>query len=384
MFPLRIALRFLRSGKTQTLLIVVGIAIAISIQVFVGLLIGSLQQSLVNRTIGRSPQITITSANDTETIRDWESIIKSINNLGYTRVVTPSATANSFVQTDDKDLPVLIKGFTIAEANRIYNFDGAIYEGTSRISPREALVGKELRNELNINLGDRLAIALPNGSEFTFTIAGFYDLGTASINKSWIITNLKTVQQLFELNGRVTSIEIKIDDVFTADIIADDIRTYINNPEIEIENWKAQNAELLSGLEGQRSSSVIIQAVVILSVVIAIASVLAISVLQKSRQIGILKAMGIRDFTASMIFIYEGFLLGIIGSVVGIALGIGLLLAFNTFSTRPDGSSLIDLYLDYNFIFRSWIIALIASTLAGVIAARRSLRLDPIDVIREG
>ena len=164
----------------------------------------------------------------------------------------------------------------------------------------------------------------------------------------------------------------------------DEIRTYLNDPAIKIENWKELNAELLSGLEGQRVSSIMIQAVIILSVVIAIASVLAISVLQKSRQIGILKAMGIKDSAASMIFIYEGFLIGIIGSIAGIALGLGLLYSFNIFATRPDGTKLFDLYIENGFIIRSWIIALLASTFAGIIPARRSLRLNPVDVIREG
>ena len=131
-------------------------------------------------------------------------------------------------------------------------------------------------------------------------------------------------------------------------------------------------------------SSIIIQAVIILSVVIAISSVLAITVLQKSREIGILKAMGIKDLQASLIFIYQGLLVGLLGSTLGIMLGLGLLYSFNTFTIRPDGSSLVDLYIDYNFIVRSWLIALLASTVAGILPARRSQQLTPVEVIREG
>jgi lipoprotein-releasing system permease protein len=94
--------------------------------------------------------------------------------------------------------------------------------------------------------------------------------------------------------------------------------------------------------------------------------------------------MGIKDLTASLIFIYQGFLIGLVGSVLGITLGLGLLYAFNTFTTNPDGSALIDLYIEYDFIVRSWLIAVLASTLAGVIPARKSLQLNPIQVIREG
>ena len=118
--------------------------------------------------------------------------------------------------------------------------------------------------------------------------------------------------------------------------------------------------------------------------VVAISSVLSITVLQKSRQLGILKAMGIVDRDASLIFVFQGLLIGLIGAVIGVALGLGLLYAFNTFTASPEGAPLIELYIDYSFIIRSWVIAVVSSTLAGLIPARRSLKLNPVDVIREG
>jgi len=384
MLSFRVAIRFFKSGRTQTLLIVIGIAIAISIQIFVGLLIGSLQKSLVDRTIGNSPHITISSATDIATIRDWERLVDKIEPLGDTKAISASASANAFVRDEDTDLPILVRGFDFENADRIYNIRSSIYEGRPYGSQREVLVGRDLRDELEVDIGDKLAILLPNGTVNTLTISGFYDLGVASINKSWVIANLKTAQRLFGFGRRITSIEMAVDEVFEADMIAYEIQQVLNDKNIKIENWKELNEELLSGLEGQRISSTVIQAVVILSVVIAIASVLAISVLQKSRQIGILKAMGIKDLAVSLIFLYQGFLIGLIGSILGITLGIGLLYAFNTFTANPEGTALIDLYIDYNFVLRSWVIVLLASTLAGVIPARKSLQLNPIDVIREG
>jgi len=384
MLPFRIAIRFFKSGRTQTLLIVIGIAIAISIQIFVGLLIGSLQKSLVDRTIGNSPHITISSATDITTIRDWERLVAKIEQLGDTKAISASASANAFVRDGETDVPILVRGFDFENADRIYNIRSSIYEGRPYWSQREVLVGRDLRDELEVDIGDKVAILLPNGTVNTLTISGFYDLGVASINKSWVIANLKTAQKLFGFGRRITSIEIAVDEVFEADMIAYEIQQVLSDKNIKIENWKELNEELLSGLDGQRISSTVIQAVVILSVVIAIASVLAISVLQKSRQIGILKAMGIKDPAVSLIFIYQGFLIGLLGSIVGIALGIGLLYAFNTFTANPEGTALIDLYIDYNFVLRSWFVVVLASTLAGVIPATKSLQLNPIDVIREG
>lgn len=384
MLSFRIAVRFLRSGRTQTLLIVTGIAVAVSIQIFVGLLIGSLQKSLVDRTIGNSPHITISSATDIATMRDWEKLVDRIEQLGNAKAISASASANAFVRDGETDLPILVRGFDFEDADRIYNIRSSIYEGRPYQSQREVLVGRDLREELELDISDKLGVLLPNGAVNTFTISGSYDLGVASINKSWVMANLKTAQGLFGLGGRITSIEIAVDEVFEADMIAYEIQQLLNDKSIKIENWKELNEELLSGLDGQRISSTVIQAVIILSVVIAIASVLAVSVLQKSRQIGILKAMGIKDRAASLIFIYQGFLIGLAGSILGITLGLGLLYAFNIFTANPEGTALIDLYIDYSFVLRSWLLILLASTLAGVIPARKSLRLNPIDVIREG
>jgi len=384
MISLRIAVRFLKSGGTQTILIIVGIAVAISIQLFVGLLIDSLQKTLVDRTIGNQPQITITSATDVPTLRDWEIIVERIEQTGSTKAAVVSASASAFIEDKNSSLPVVVRGFNFANADKIYHLSNSLYEGRPYQSRREVIVGRELREELDIDIGDSLSVLLPGGQTSTFTVSGFYDLGVANINKTWLLAGLETAQSLFDYEDRVTSIEITVNDIFAADTIAREIEQQLANEDLKIENWKEQNEELLSGLEGQRMSSYIIQVVIVVSVVIAIASVLAISVLQKSREIGILKAMGIKDLPASLIFIYQGLLVGLVGSTLGVVLGLGLLYGFVAATASPDGSTLVDLYIEYEFILRSWLIALLASTLAAILPARRSLKLSPVEVIREG
>ncbi|HNX46800.1 MAG TPA: FtsX-like permease family protein, partial [Anaerolineaceae bacterium] len=117
---------------------------------------------------------------------------------------------------------------------------------------------------------------------------------------------------------------------------------------------------------------------------LGIASVLAISVAQKSRQLGILKAMGIRDRIASLIFLLQGFILGIFGAILGVGFGLGLAVAFTKFALNPDGTPVIDLFIDPQFIAISALVALAAATLAALIPARSSSRLEPIEVIRNG
>jgi lipoprotein-releasing system permease protein len=125
-----------------------------------------------------------------------------------------------------------------------------------------------------------------------------------------------------------------------------------------------------------------IQVFVIISVVISIASILAITVIQKSRQIGILKAMGIRNSTTSYIFLFEGLILGFFGALAGILLGVGLSFAFTKFAINADGTPVVDLYISYSFIILSGFIAVAASILAALMPAIRSSKLNAIDIIR--
>lgn len=170
-------------------------------------------------------------------------------------------------------------------------------------------------------------------------------------------------------------------DVFKADTIAQEIQATLPTG-LTVDNWKDQNSALLSGLNGQSVSSYMIQVFVLISVLLGIASVLAITVVQKSKQIGILKAMGIRDNTASQIFIIEGLLLGLAGAVLGILLGLGLAFAFTRFALNPDGTPVVPLFINPLFIALSAGVAVVVSTLAALIPARNTSKLDPIEVIR--
>ena len=386
MFPLRIAVRFLKSGKDQTALIVFGIAIAVSVQIFVGLLIIGLQINLINSTIGNQPQITIRPAGDSTSIRDWEATIFQIQNIDGLDKISILASGNALIPKENITSPIIVQGFDLQSADPIYGISDSIYRGELPKSRKQVMIGRDLAEELDTNIGEKLPVIIADGADYVFEISGLYDLGIESINKSWVIANLVTAQGLFDYGNRITEIIMTVEQesIFDADQIASRIQKAVSNKDIEVTNWKEQNEELLSGLEGQTISSGVIQGVVLASVVVAISSVLSITVLQKSRQLGILKAMGIGDRDASLIFVFQGLLIGLIGAVIGVAFGLGLLYAFTTFTAEPSGEPLIELYIDYGFIIRSWVIAVSSSTLAGLIPARRSLKLNPVDVIREG
>ena len=381
----RIATRFLKSNKGQTIMIILGIAIGVSVQIFIGSLIQGLQKGLVEKTIGNSSQITISSENEDKKIYDYDQLIDAIRSTD-TNIDQVSVAADypAFLEYGENSQSLLVRGFELEQADGIYNILDRIEEGTYPKATNEIILGVDLKEEYGIRLNDEINITTTNQKSATCKVVGFFDLKVASLNKSWGITTLTSVQDIFDAKDSVTSIEIQVDEdsVFIADEIAAKISNQFNREDLSVENWKVQNEQLLSGLQGQSISSIMIQVFVMISVVLGIASVLAITVLQKSKQIGILKAMGIRNSSTSYIFLFEGLILGFFGAVLGILFGLGLSYSFTKFALNPDGTPVIDLYISYSFILLSGVIAIAASVLAALVPAIRSSKLNPIDIIR--
>ena len=383
--PLSIGWRFLKSSKGQTLLIIIGILIGVAVQVFVGSLIEGLQVSLVDGTIGNSSQVTILPEEKGGTFEDEDDLFDQITEDERITAVSKSFSRNGFIiQDEDETVAVLLRGFEFEEANEIYNFEEAVIDGEQPSAENEVLIGKELAEEAELSIGDILEFAATTDSLSELEVVGIFDLGVTSLNESWVISELETAQGVFEEDNQLTNIETQVDDVFAADTIASDILNEIGDDNFEITNWKEENESLLSGLSGQSVSSYMIQVFVLVAVLLGIASVLAISAVQKSKQLGILKAMGIKDKIAGRIFLFQGFILGTIGSILGALVGIGLMYVFSVFVTNPDGSSLVPFYVDPTFVLLSVGISIIASTIAAFIPAKNSSKLNPIEVIQNG
>ena len=381
----QIAKRFLRSNLTQTIIIILGIGIGVSVQIFIGLLIGGLQNSLVETTIGNSSQITVSAQEEEGLISEYEPMIKDIENAdGRIEFVSPVLDNPSFLATDEKNQSLLVRGMEASGADNIYSLSEYITEGSFEKGENKVLLGIALKEEYDLQKDDMINLITPDKRTVECKVSGFFDLQVASINESWCITTLENAQEIFGTGDEISSIEMQMYDenVFEADEAATKITKKLDDDSIVVTDWKTENQSLLSGLRGQSISSLMIQIFVMISVVLGISSILAITVMQKSRQIGILKAMGINNGKASLIFLTEGLILGVFGAIAGVLMGLGLSYAFSTFALNADGTPVVDLYIDKGFIALSGCIAVAACLIASLIPARRSSKLNPIDIIR--
>lgn len=382
----KIASRFMKSNKAQTTLISLGIALGVAVQIFLGLLINNLNDNLLNKTIGSSSQITITSQNkEDKIIKDYGNIVEDIkSNEGnaITDLLTILDTP-ALVNNGNSNDSILVRGLNYSEDNDIYDIKNKITEGEFPTNNGDVLIGTGVSNSLNLNIGDEFTLITSNNNETLVKVSGIVDMQVKALNDSWVLTSLESAQNLFNQDNSITTIEMKIDmnKIFDADTIAANISTYI--PEnLNITNWKEDNGSLLDALSGQKSSSLTIQVFIIISVTMSIAGVLAISVLQKSKQIGILKAMGIKNKAAASIFLLQGLIFGVIGTTIGTALGITLFKIFNIVVKTSDGSPLVPGNMYFGFIAISVLLSIASSVIAAGVAARKSLKLDPMDIIR--
>ncbi len=394
LFSLRVALRFLIEGRNQSLFIVIGIAVGVSVIIFIGAIITSLQSNLIEQTLGNSAHITISESSDifrdirqvsrfgliesqlakTADFQDWRPVLTSLENNSYFTAISPVLDGNGFLVKGGEDTSVLLRGVELDRANAIYQISERIIKGSDILEGNQIIIGKELAEDFKLNPGDVVLIALANNVRERFSIQGIFDFENQSINSNWIFIDLKRAQKLLDKEDYISRIELQINDVFAADRISRELSFQLGG--LIVENWKEQNAQLLNALSSQSVSNYIIQIFVLLAVTLGISSVLGISVIQRSRELGILKALGIKNNSARMIFIFQGAILGFLGALSGTALGILLINVFTNFV------SVFSIEVQLSQIIFIIIITTIACIVSAVIPANSSAKLNPIEVIR--
>src|SRR5208283_701358 len=190
---------------------------------------------------------------------------------------------------------------------------------------------------------------------------------------------LRTAQALIGIIGGVTTIETTITDIYAAEEIAQRIQ---GANDVEADSWIATNAQFFSAVQAQETSNTLIRLFVALSVAFGIAAVLVVSVIQRSKDIGILRAMGATRGQIQRVFLVQGALLAFIGSLVGSALGAGAAIYWHAVARQPNGTELFPLILERELFVYTAILATLTGLLAAVAPAVRAAKLDPVEAIR--
>ena len=393
----RIAFNFLRDGKAQTLLIIGGVTVGAAVIVFITALVDGLQGNIVQRTLGTQPHIVVSApdlvalaapaprgtvdlrATDARpqrlrSINNWPGLLRVLQALPGVRAASPMVSGPAFAQRGTAVRAIAILGIVPRRYVRVIPLDKDIVRGRMAVGASQVLVGTRLAQDLGLRVGDKLRVQGAAGGAQVFDVAGVFSLGVRDLDERYVYMGLKPAQSLLGLPGGATEIDLTVRRIFAAQAIAQRIAALTGQ---KAESWMDTNAQLLNALRSQSLSSALIRFFVGLSVAFGIASVLAVSVVQRTREIGILRAMGATRGRILAVFLYEGAAVGFAGSTLGAAAGSGMVWAFNTY-----GPGLFYVPVPPALVVEAVALATLAGVAAAALPALRAARLDPVVAIR--
>jgi lipoprotein-releasing system permease protein len=284
-----------------------------------------------------------------------------------------------FALRGDASQSIALLGIDPQRYQRIVRMQKYLIQGRFEVGGANTVIGTEMAQDLGVTVGDKIRLVTVNGRNDLLTIAGIFDIGNRDLNRRWVYTSLKMAQSLLNLPGGITQIDLRVSRIFEADTIGKELRAQTG---LTVDSWMQTNAQLLSALKSQSASNNMIRSFVTLIVAVGIASVLVVSVVQKQKEIGILRAMGATPGNVMQVFLLQGGFFGLLGSVFGAALSWGLVTFFSKITRNADGSSLISPEIETPVILGACALAIAVGLLAAALPARRAAKLDPVQAIR--
>jgi lipoprotein-releasing system permease protein len=401
-----VALRFLREGRFQTLLIVGGAAIGVAVVVFVTALVNGLQANIIQRTLGNqahlvlrpieevalpqrmsTPEATVlprvqARAQRLRSIDQWTTIATALEARPDIAAVSPQVSGPAFAVRGDANKSVAVQGIDPERYTRIIRMDDKLTAGQFRVQPGEAVIGKDLAADLGIGLNDRFRLVTASATgqvDDAYTVTGLVDMGIRDMNRRTVFVGLRTAQALFELPGGASQLDVKVHDLFAAEAIAQSVARETG---LTADSWMKTNEQLLAAINAQTITTRTIRIFVSFVVVLGIASVLVVWVVQKRREIGILRAMGASRGRIQRVFLLQGAIVALSGALLGSALAAAMVFLFLRFVRNADGSPIFPMALDPWLFFWSGVWAIVFGVLAAAAPARRAAQLDPAQAIR--
>jgi lipoprotein-releasing system permease protein len=401
-FERQVAIRFLREGRMQTLLIIIGVAAGVAVIAYISALISGLQANTLKKTLGAQPHISLQAPDELvtpaalrlpdatvlsevqvraqrlRTVANWQALLPVLERMPGVAAVSPMVGGSGLALRGEASQAISLLGVDLERYDRIVGLRSKVVSGVARLAPGEAVLGRDLATDLGLRVGDRLRVQTTNSSD-ALRVTALVDLGVKELNRRTVIVPLRSAQNLLGLPGGATNIDLTVADVWAAQAMTEALRRQLP---YQFESWQESNAQLVSALNAQSVSTSLIRAVVLVVVVLGIASVLVVSVVQKQREIGILRAMGATRGQVLRVFLVQGAVVGALGSALGVLLAWVMVVLFTRFVRGADGLPLFDISLPPALALQVAAVATVCGVLAAIAPARRAAAMDPAQAIR--
>ena len=412
LLELRVSFRFLLSRQKEkfisiiTWLAVAGIAISVMMLIVVISVMSGFQQELKDKILGINAHINI--SNRQVIIADYRPLLPRIMKEPRVIGVSPYLAGQVIIRIGDQICGVHIRGVNRKMESRVTDIGEFVSSGRMPDKGHEVVVGKELARIYRVNLGDIIQIYSPTPIEdqslralkkamakiSDARVVGIFDSGMYEYDVSLIYVPLDYGQELFQLGQGVHGLNVKLDDSDYAFIVKRKLQEILPYPYI-IKGWMDLNRRIFTALQTEKRVMFIL---LVLAIVVAgtnIISTLIMMVMEKTRDIGILKTIGFSNFSMGEVFIFVGFLIGFLGTLAGTALGLGIVYKLDNIEQwvsrvlkyklfPPDVYYFDKIPAQINFFDTAFIAfcAIMLSIISAWYPAWRASRLNPVEAIR--
>jgi lipoprotein-releasing system permease protein len=407
-----IALKHLLARKRQSIVSLLGIILGVAFFLAIASLMRGSENDFIRRLVDNSPHITISDefrnphqqpvsqlyphgaveirrvkpVTETRGIRGYEQILKQVRPISGI-IASPMLAGQALVSFAGKDIGVTLNGMIPAEIKVVstiekYMVDGTIDDLLS--NPDGIVIGQELARKLALSKGENITVSSTAGQSRTFKILGIFRTGRANYDAGQAFVTLKRVQALLNRPNRVNNIIIKLQDPYQARQVAAEIESRIGYKSL---SWQEANEDLMNTLIIRNTIMYTVVSAVLIVAAFGIYNVISTVVMEKLRDISILKSVGFYARDIKRIFLIQGILLGLVGTLIGLPLGSAIMSGMMQIRFKPPGATeIIQMPIDWGW--RQFAIAaafaMTAATLAALLPARKAAHVQPVDILRGG
>ena len=363
---------------------IMGVAVGVTALIVVLAVMNGFDNDLREKIVGTNSHIVIEKEGG---IEDYDSLVNRVNGLPHVISSAPFVNGQALIRHKDQVIGVIFRGIDPEKEKKVTDIEKYLQEGAFSLERDTVLIGKELAWRLSLKPGDTISLisAATTIPKF-FRVAGVFNSGMFDYDMNLVFTNMEGAQDFYGIDNLAGGIGVKIDNVYRADSVKNEIQEEIGF-DYWVRSWTDLNKNLFSALKLEKVTMFVILALIVLVACFNIAGTLIMVVMEKTKDIGILKSIGAANSGIRNIFMLNGFLVGVLGTVLGAAGGFFLchLLKTYQFIKLPRDIYYID-RLPVNLrIVDSLAVVIVAITISLVSTlypAWKAARMEPVDALR--
>ena len=401
MFALKVARRYLLSNPSQTLLLIAGVALGVTVFIFITALIAGLAVRLTDQVTGDSAHVSLApptrvarvlngphlpieavvqvSTFQRKQIRDWPTIVELLRANPSVSAISPQITGSAFLVRSEAVSPVSVIGIEPQGIDAISQITPKIISGDGDLGADGLLIGARMAEDLGLGAGQSILLRTDRGVERQLTVRGVFRTGLQSLDERVAFLSLQTARPLFVLPEGVTNIEVKLKDPQDARAVA---RFLGEATGLRATPWQEKNLSLEDALVAQGRTGTMIQVFSLISIVIGVASALVLSAYRRRSEVGIMRAFGTPGSFIVWVFILQGFLIGLIGALTGCVSGYGLCVWLQSV-TGSGGGAALPIAPERGGYVAALVLTTLGAVVASILPARSAAKVDPLEAIQQ-